>query len=423
MARSISKGIFALLLAMLVAGTVWASGQREPSDQGEGPVNLRFWALMSGSDGEVIKAMVDAFNAEQDDISVTFDVTVWDAYYQQLTAAIAGGDAPDIAIAHTANLPAFASDRLLNNYDSAVDSELLDPDNFVPVAWNGGFQNGHQYGVPLDTIAAMVLFYNTKYFEQAGLSAPPQTYEELLDYAHQLQDNSDALYGYDMPLHNGMRLYRHWYSALYQNGGSLLNENATEAAFNTPAGVEALQCWVDMVHTEQVSPADSVNDAFQLGEVAMSLDGVWRVNAYRQQENLEWSLFAMPALFGGDRRNFFSNSHNFILPKYPGQTEAQVEAARRFVAWMSDNSIIWSERAGMITARRDIIQQPGFYDIPYMSEIAKQVEYATYPPLITQTGEIQSAIIQELELAFGGTKPAGQALADAETRVNEILSR
>ena len=421
MFKSVPRWVALAAIAVLAVASLYAGGQAEGADP-DGAVEVRFWALMSGADGEILDVMVDEFNSVQDDVFVQFDISVWDAYYQQLTAAISGGDAPDIAIAHTANLPAFADERLLHTFDYALDTGLLNPDDFTPTAWQGGFQNGRQFGVPFDTIVAMTLFYNTEYFEQAGLTGPPRDGAEFVEYAQILQERSDATFGFDMPI-SGFRVYRHWFSALYQNGGRLLSDDNSRAAFNTREGLEALRFWVDLVHRYGVAPEDQIADAFRLGEVAMTIDGVWMTGAFRAQEDLPWSIYALPALFLPENRHFFSNSHNFILPRQRQSNEVKVQGAQRFVAWMSDNSNIWSERAGMITARQDIIQRAGFYDTPHMEEIAKQVEYATYPPLILQTGEINSAIIQELELAIGGVATPEEALAAAERRVNEILAR
>lgn len=421
MKRQLLRGIvFSIAIVSVVTVPLMAGGQEE-GGSGDG-VQLRFWALMSGPDGEVLEEMVDEFNSEHEDINVQFDITDWDAYYQQLTAAIAGGDAADIAIAHTANLPAYASEDLLYNFNDAVERGLFEPDAFTPKAWSGANFDGEQYGVPLDTIAARVLYTNDEHFEQAGLEGAPQDGEELIEYARTLQENSDAEYGFEVPM-EGMDLYRHWYSALYQNGGQLLTDDNSQAAFNTSEGIEALQYWVDIIHEHEVAPDEPIEDAFQLEVVGMQLNGIWMTTGFDGQEDLSYSLHAMPPLFEPGNRSFFSNSHNFILPRQPTTDEAKLEAAYQFVAWMSDNSRTWTENAGMITARADIIDEPSFSDIRFMDEVSKQVEDATYPPLIMQTGEVHSVMVEELERAIVQENSPEEALDRAEERVNDVLGR
>lgn len=411
-----------LLMTLLLFPTAPVLGGGAQEDVTRDDVEIRFWALMSGPDGEVLEDMVDTFNQEHDDITVLFDITDWDAYYEQLTAAIAGGDAADVAIAHTANLPAFADERFLYSFNDAVDAGLLNPETFVPRAWDGADYDGLQFGVPFDTIAAMVLYVNDLYYDAAGLEGAPADAEELVEYARLIQENTDAEYGFEVPF-SGIRLYRYWYSALHQNGGQLLTDDNSRAAFNTPEGRAALQYWVDMIYEHELAPDEPIEDAFQLGIVGMILDGVWMTTGFDDHEGLSYSLFAIPALFEPGNRSFFSNSHNFILPRQRPEDEAKRQAAFQFVSWMSDNSRIWSEEAGMVTARADIIDDPTFTDVRFMEEISKQVEYATYPPRIMETGEVHSVIIDELERAIALDVSVEQALNEAERRVNAVLGR
>src|SRR4051794_24883247 len=41
-----------------------------------------------------------------------------------------------------------------------------------------------------------ILFYNKEMFEQAGLSNPPKTYDEMMEAAHKLTDKSKGVYGF-----------------------------------------------------------------------------------------------------------------------------------------------------------------------------------------------------------------------------------
>src|SRR6056297_359045 len=74
-----------ITMVVLISAPIFAGGQGEDATT-DGPVELRFWALMSGADGEVLERMVNQFNEEQSGIVVQFEISVWEAYYQQLTA-------------------------------------------------------------------------------------------------------------------------------------------------------------------------------------------------------------------------------------------------------------------------------------------------------------------------------------------------
>ncbi|MGQ9628990.1 MAG: ABC transporter substrate-binding protein [bacterium] len=387
----------------------------------EAKVTLKYWTLFTGPDGETMKFMVDKFNAENPNIYVDFSITNWENYYNQLTAAIAGGNAPDVAIVHTRNLPAFASERILYAIDEEVAKAGLSEKDFIPVAWKGGSIGGKRYALPLDVIIAMVLYYNTDMFNRAGLSSPPQNGVEYIDYAKKIKATTGN-WGALIPL-RGFTLYRHWFSGLYQNGGQLLSDDLKRAAFNTPAGVEALSFWVDAVYKHKISPDRDLGEGegFRFGKVGMELDGIWQVSAFRSQENLSFALASIPPFFKSDNRSFFSNSHNFVFPKPRREDKERLSAAIEFASWLSGNSLIWAERAGQVPARLSVIQSQAYKELPYAQSLLEQVNYAKYPPAIKETSQVQDAIIKALEFAMARKMAPAEALASAEKEVNAIL--
>jgi len=101
--------------------------------------------------------------------------------HQKLVAAAAAGRLPDVMQMGSSWLGEFADMGALE----PVDTKVFQKGDFFPAAWQEGTYDGKTYGVPwyVDT---RVLFYRTDLFEQAGISAPPQTMAELLEDAKQL---------------------------------------------------------------------------------------------------------------------------------------------------------------------------------------------------------------------------------------------
>ena len=93
------------IIALVVAGAMlFASAAPEKSAGKEGPIELKFWSLFTGGDGEFFNAMIDEFNASQDEIHMTNDMVRFDDYYTRLTTALAAGTAPDVIVLHQARL-------------------------------------------------------------------------------------------------------------------------------------------------------------------------------------------------------------------------------------------------------------------------------------------------------------------------------
>ncbi len=413
--------LISLLALLVVASFAFATGQGEGKAAGK-VTQIKYWALFGGSDSEIMELLVKNANAAMP--SVQTEVTfVTQNYYPQLSAAIAGGTPPDVAISHTRNLPAMASEQLLYTFDEPLAKRGIGEKDFVPIAWNGGSIGGKRYAVPWDVIVGIVNFYNTDLYSKAGLKDEPKNGAEFVSYSQKIKQATGE-WGTNIAL-TGILLYRYWYSGLYQDGGTLLTPDLKKAAFNSPSGIKSLQYWNDAVYKHKISSDRPMGEGegFRFGKLGMYLEGVWNINAYRQAQNLKWDIFPMLQIFKPGNRGYFANSHNFIMPKPRTPDPARREAALSFILWMSENSYSWGEKAGMLVARKKVQDDPKYQAYPYMKALIAQANDALYPPNIKATNEVQNALFTHLEAAMANKKSVQQAMADAEAEVNKILAQ
>jgi multiple sugar transport system substrate-binding protein len=147
----------------------------------EGVTRVRwFVGLGAGSDEgtfEPQQAVVDAFNASQDEIELVLEIVDNDVAYDTLATQIAAGNAPDIVgPVGVRGRDTFKGAWLdlqplidANNYDlSDFDPALVD---FYNIEGEG------QIGIPFASFPSFVL-YNKDLFDEAGLNYPPAAYGE-----------------------------------------------------------------------------------------------------------------------------------------------------------------------------------------------------------------------------------------------------
>ena len=275
-------------------------------------ITLEFRDLFTGADSDVMTEMVNRFNEEHPEIRVERESTKWENYYDQLQLAIAGGDAPDIAVVHTRWLPAFAARKALFPLDTYIENSGLVREDFVERAWDGSFYEGHQYGVPLDVIVAVVLFYNRGLMTQAGITEVPQTGEELI-YASQKIREVTGKWGITVPL-TGYTAFRNFFTTLHQLDASIATEDGKKANFNNEAGKKALGYWHDFVYKYEVAPDNVAQplELFRLGESGFLLEGIWNNEAFKNQENLDYGVAMVPKMF--NNRSFFGNPITSLFP-------------------------------------------------------------------------------------------------------------
>jgi multiple sugar transport system substrate-binding protein len=149
---------------------------------------------------------------------------------QKLTTQIAGGNPPDTAFVDASATSAFASREALVNLEGYIDrSEVVKPDDYVDAFRTFTTYEGDMYGLPFDG-ESTGLFYRTDLFEEAGIEAPPATWEEFEAAAQALTDESANQYGYELFASESGVLLLPW---LWQNGGELLSRTARRSC-STP---------------------------------------------------------------------------------------------------------------------------------------------------------------------------------------------
>jgi raffinose/stachyose/melibiose transport system substrate-binding protein len=159
--------------------------------------------------------------------------------------------------------------------------------------------------------SAFVTMYNKDLFNQAGITAPPKTWEELLDACAKLKaigitgitvDDAymAALFGYTMD--------------------RLVGKDATLAMvgnndFTGPQVRAFADLWENMAKNGYISPkaASNIYPAGQVeeiatGRVAMYLNGTWLPNEIKgNNPNMNWGAFAWPAI-GGNGDGVYANN-------------------------------------------------------------------------------------------------------------------
>jgi multiple sugar transport system substrate-binding protein len=171
---------------------------------------------------------------------------------------------------------------------------------------------------------------------------------------------------------------------------------------------------------EGYSPADVAADAqyvaFKNGETSITWDGIWQINDLKES-GIPFAAAPVPAI-GGDSA-VWANSHNFFLPRQAKPDDNKANAAKVFIAWMSENSGEWAG-AGMIPARESVrssviggtVQEP----------IAEQIDNMRFLPAVPGLGPVQAETL-EVAVADGvlGKASPEEALKREADRATKLM--
>ena len=218
------------------------------------------------------------------------------------------------------------------------------------------------------------------------------------------------------------------------NGGDMFDEN-WKPIFNSQAGVDALQWFIDIYNAKAV-PAGTVNytwddigQAFAAGTLAVDLDWPGFAAFYNDPAKSKVAGkvgFALSPVGTAGKRGGWSGSHSFSIT----QACDNKEAAASLITFLTDyDSEMLEARAGNLPTRTkaftDVVEEFKKGDTPYMAEMfavwEKSLAEARTPPLIPQWIEVSNVIWPELQAAIVGQKTAQEALDTAAKKATQIM--
>ncbi|KAI4444417.1 ABC transporter substrate-binding protein [Schaedlerella arabinosiphila] len=274
----------------------------------------------SWNDGLMDEIMKDFYD-QYPDVKVNFEYLPWDGMEDKYLSALQAGAGPDVldmAIAWT--IP-YASMGKLQNLDGYIETYQVDMSEYYECALETLMIDGSYYALPYRS-ETMCLFYNKDLFEKAGLDpdAPPATWEELREYAVKLTKGD--VFGFGMCGSNAGNTTAQIYSMMFSKGVSLLNEDMTEAAFNTKEGMGAFSFWADLFLKDgAVAKSVLENDnttnrnLFAEGKLGMFMSGSYDIEPILEA-NPEMNMgFALCPAFDGGKNSAVLGGWNLVHHK------------------------------------------------------------------------------------------------------------
>lgn len=390
-------------------------------------VTIRFWNMFSGPDGRTMLGLVRKFNSLNPDVTVVMQRMHWSTYYNKLFVAGLGGRAPEVFITHRYALRRFVGAGFVRQADDmfGTGADQIDPADFDPNIRDAMKQGGAYWGVPLD-VHPVGMYYNRTLLKSIGFTdargdaRPPTDRDEFLDVLHRLKPKPglnprDTTWGF---VYTWQRT--NVFTILKQFGGSLFDPTLTKATFAGAGNVEGL-AWAAKLVSDGLVPGPQNFDSwigFRQGRVGMVFEGIYMLPELRRQADLDWAAAPLPQL--GSQRAAWGESHSLVTRNdLEGRT---LEAAKRFIKFLSDNSLDWA-LGGQVPVRRSLRDSDRFRGMTAQTEFAKQIPYIAYLPPAPFVFEYLRAFDDAIELALRGTKSALAAMRGADEVVQPVIER
>lgn len=309
MNKWIKKGLAVSLIGITAMGLAACGSSKNSAD--EGHLIFQIWDQGQKAGMEAIAA---AFTEANPDITIEVQAIGWDEYWTKLEASATSNSMPDIFWMHSNQLFKYADNGILADCSGIVDAA-----NFSEISVeNAKGSDGNLYGVPKDK-DIVGLLYNKELFDAANVAYPDEnwTWDDMKNASAAIYE-ATGKYGYMAYSHDQLG----YWNFVYQNGGSILNEDCTAAEYLEPATSDAIKYYVslqenDWCPTQEQFANTGAAEMFFSGEGAMYFAGSWDlVNLCTTYPDMngKWDVAVLPKCPNpaeGDGRASISNSVSY----------------------------------------------------------------------------------------------------------------
>lgn len=343
--RAAAAAVTVSLLA--TAATACGGGSADSAGGSDtAPKELTYWASNQGPDITADQATLapELKKFEQrTGIKVKLEVVPWSDLLNRILAATASGRGPDVLnIGNTWSSSLQATGALLP-WDAKNFQAIGGRDRFVESAiGSAGAAGKDPAAVPLYSMS-YALYYNKKMFQEAGIEKPPATWDEMVAVGQRLsKDGKWALGAEGSNLSNNI----HQVFVLSKQHGAAFFDAAGKPTFDTPANVEAVKQYVDLMAKDKIiAPGNAEYDKnqslqdFANGKTAMVLwqSAASSFKAHGMKEG-DWGVTPVPVPAGGaPGTGKYTNSMVAGINMAVFKNTDNIDGALKFVKFMTSD--------------------------------------------------------------------------------------
>jgi ABC-type glycerol-3-phosphate transport system substrate-binding protein len=391
---------------------------------------IELWHGMGAADGQAMKDLELRFMQRNPQIEIKETVMQWTDLYAKLKVATLSGELPDVVIYHDPNVPEYA-DVTFKPLDNMEGFNI----NIIEKTHQSVMKiGGKTYYMPISVVAQCML-YNKTLCKAAGFDpgTTQLTIDKFYEYAKKMTkrtaDGKVDTWGAIVPF-DYFIVYTGWFSNLASYGGQILTADNKKAAFDTPAGVQALKFYTDLFYTQNAAlPMMSWDDAPKVwtsgkaglflgvcswqgglsgGDVHVGGDGVMGLAAW-----------PYPA---GKKSAAMGGYHGLSLTMRG--TPVQTKAAWAFIQFLLEKDINaeWGVKGSQLPTVVGAVESDYFKkNGAYLASIGKNVSFVGQPNVKTE--EIKAIMMKYIENAIMKKQTPEDAIKEAAAEVNKLLAK
>jgi multiple sugar transport system substrate-binding protein len=429
--RTINK-IALLATVLMLAISVVSCGPKKAA----GPVTIHVLTMdQAGLKPADIDQIARDFEAKNPDIKVVMEYVGYDYVHDKIVTGMAAKPpAYDAAMIDVIWPDEFIKAGFLLDVTNRVTPEMKS--GIFPAAWNGVTRNSKVYGMPW-LMDVKYFMYNNDMLEQAGFTAPPATWEELLTQAQAIKDQGLVEFPIIWSWNQKEGVVCDFTVLLFGNGGAFLDANG-KPAFNNEKGVQVLTWMKQTIDDGLTNPSSvsademAVEADFLAGKSAFAVNWLFQYadsnDASKSQIVGKVALAPLPVFEAGANAGIKGSSVDGSSSFAIMATTPYADQTWKFLTYLASNEVqikysaamlpIWqADFEGDALAQLKAATPANPFTVP---AFLGQFPYANERPTVPYYNEASMALQLAIQEVLTGVKTPQQALDDAATKWVEL---
>jgi len=371
-------------------------------------------------------------------IEVDFLMVPFPSLREKITAdAVAGTGDIDLYCLLDAWGPSMTG--FLTPLNDFLKADNIDLSAILPAAYiKGGTYDGVTYGIPTRGHPQLLL-YRKDLLEQAGVT-PPKTWKELIAASKAIKEKTgkEGIAMYYGKGNSGQNLFV-WYAFL-KSGGAEIFDDKMMPAFNSPAGIEATQYYVDLLLKYKAAAPGSTafkeyeaSQAVAQDNAAMVIVWWWHYGTLTNPEKAKEVVtknigFAPVPAWEGKGQATLALS----MPVGIAQATKNKEASWEFLKWLTNPDLekeIFLDKSDPKTSTIVVVQKDNLVD-PEINKVsggmhaaaAESLAVSDTLPMIPEWPEVMSSLEVAISNIAGGADTKTE-MDKAAKEVTAIMKR
>ena len=419
------KKLFAMVLTLAMALSLVACGggaEETPAPDAEGekapvtestePTKLTL-ILRGGTYGDVIKAALPAFEAENNVKCEVLDLSFDDLHNKIALDAVNKNGAYDLCMVDGSWMAEFTENGVLANL-SELGYEF--DEDIIPATTDICVVDGDIYLAPYFGNVTVML-YNKALIEAAGYApADIDTFEDLMDIAK--KTNAGGNMGFLIRGGSGDNIVSDFIPHLLAYGGWVVDEN-NQPTVNTPEFKAAFENYLELYKLGGTMDKDDIVAAIDGGTAALGQGWPgWYVPT--ADSNANYTVIPTKlndadapnntSMYGVWTIGICNNSQNkertMKLMEYLMDAETQLESV---------------DLGGVPCRYSCLLNADVLAKYPHLETVCGALETGVYRPVIAEWAEFTNILGAEMDTVIQGTKDMDTALNDAQAALEDLL--